>query len=322
MINKKRKIWFPVTSRVHLARQKLLLELLGQEADLNVSEIKMPYSTDEGGKESMGWRAGNVFVEAMKFLDTNDIEIVICRGDRFEMAIVALAATYHRKILAHIEGGEKSSSIDEIVRHSITKLSHLHFPISDQAKERIIRMGENPANVFNFGSLDCEFAIATPKKRLIEEPYILVLHHEILGEEGSYDAIKTELEKIPLKKIYVRNNNDFITEKGEHEFSPENFISLLAYTDCFVSNSSASIKESSILGIPSIVVGNRQAGRLRPSTVTDLTIDEIPELIDTIEAVREIKWKPDNIYFKPYTAEHIARILLNARPEAQKMFYD
>ena len=310
-----------MSNRVFAARQKLLIQALG--SDCIVEEVKIGTQTDGGDQQyDMDYRAAEVYFKAGELIRKHNPDIVLIRGDRFTELMTAAVATYHRKIIAHIESGDVSSSVDEHVRHAITKLAHIHFVTNEKARERVIRMGENPALVYNFGSLDAEFAVVCPKQRLYPDPYILILHHEIKGEEGSYEKIKEELEKVPLKKVYVKSNNDFATEKGEQEFSPENFISLLAYAKCIVGNSSSSIKEASVLGVPAIVVGSRQDGRLRANNVIDLKIEEIPDLVDAIDTIIGIKCTPNHIYFRPYTAEKIAKILLDLRPEVQKKFYD
>ena len=82
-------------------------------------------------------------------------DIVVVRGDRFEVLAATIAAAYSNIPLAHIEGGDVSGTIDESVRHAITKFSHIHFPTNEESRARIIRMGENPKYVFNFGKSGC-----------------------------------------------------------------------------------------------------------------------------------------------------------------------
>src|SRR5256885_6558426 len=97
-------------------------------------------------------------LEATNSLYTADPDVVVICGDRFEQLAIAMAAAYLNKTIAHIEGGDVTGSIDESVRHAITKLAHIHFVTNDDALRRVLAMGEDPRYVFNTGSLDVELA--------------------------------------------------------------------------------------------------------------------------------------------------------------------
>ena len=183
-------------------------------------------------------------------------------------------------------------------------------------------MGEDPERVFNFGSLDCEFAVEVPKRRLIEEPYILVLHHEIKGEEGSYRKVIEAVQKTGLKHVSVKSNNDFLNANGTNEFSPENFIRLLWGAECLVGNSSSGIKEASVLGTPVANVGSRQQGRHKPMNVADCNYGNLYETIMDQLKVGSSKYPVLEDYYQPDTAQNIANVLLNTKVEFQKKFYD
>ena len=174
-------------------------------------------------------------------------------------------------------------------------------------------MGEDPSWVYNFGSLDCEFAVMVEKKRLIEDPYILVLHHEIKGEAGSYTKVIEAVKKTGLKHVSVKSNNDFVDAQGTNQFSPENFIRLLWGAECIVGNSSSGIKESSILGVPAINVGQRQQGRHKPKNVIDTSFANIEEAIKLVINSKSFfgLGAVYEDYYKPDTAKNIANILLN-----------
>lgn len=121
------------------------------------------YTSIEGGDNvAMSKTTGLAILEFTTALQRFKPDIVVIRGDRFEVLSAAVASAYLNKTVAHIEGGDVSGTIDESVRHAITKLSHLHFVTNEQSKNRLLRMGENPEYVYNVGSLDIEFLKHVP----------------------------------------------------------------------------------------------------------------------------------------------------------------
>src|SRR6476660_4583637 len=181
----KRRICFPITSRAYYGRSQLLIRKLhdhpGIELELMLggSILLDKYSRHiaedieargftisaslfnviEGGNHvAMAKTACLTALEFTNGLYTLDPDVVVICGDRFEQLAIAMAAAYMNKTIAHIEGGDRSGSIDESVRHAITKLAHLHFVTNADAHRRVLAMGENPEYVFNTGSLDVELA--------------------------------------------------------------------------------------------------------------------------------------------------------------------
>lgn len=304
-----KKILFLVSNRVHLARQQKLLNLLKEKSELFVEEVRINQSNDEGDFEAKkDLRAAECYLAAGNFITKYDPDIVLVRGDRFEMLPVAMVASYRGKTVAHIEGGDKSGAIDNKVRHAISQLADIHFPTNDDAVKRLKKMGIPAKHIHQVGSLDVELAHELPKEEPKEE-YILVLHHEIKGEMGSYREVEQAVQGYSYKKIYVKSNNDYATTTGEQEFSPEKFLQLLYGAKCAVGNSSSFIKEAGIMGTPVVLVGNRQDGRVRTRNI----IDTIPR---DREITREIglqliagRYDPDLTYYGEKTAEKIVDIL-------------
>lgn len=133
-----------------------LLERFGKVEDLLIKDgFKIDgrfYSLIEGENPvTMAKSTGLGLIEASSILDTLKPEFVVIVGDRFEMMSVVIAAAYQNIKIAHTMGGEVTGTIDESIRHAITKFSHLHFPANEDARERIIKMGENSSDVFNYG---------------------------------------------------------------------------------------------------------------------------------------------------------------------------
>src|SRR5437867_9054963 len=181
----KRRICFPITSRAYYGRSQLLIRKLHSHPSLELelmlggSILLDKYSRHiaddieaggftisaslfnviEGGNHvAMAKTACLTALEFTNGLDALDPDVVVICGDRFEQLAIAMAAAYLNKTVAHIEGGDVSGSIDESVRHAITKLAHVHFVTNAEAERRVLAMGEDPQYVFNTGSLDVELA--------------------------------------------------------------------------------------------------------------------------------------------------------------------
>src|SRR5213592_147769 len=183
--SEKRRICFPITNRAYYGRSQLLIKKLHAHPEIELelmlggSILLDKYSRHiaedieaggftissslfnviEGGNHvAMAKTACLTALEFTNAIYALDPDIVVVCGDRFEQLAIAMAAAYLNKTIAHIEGGDVSGSIDESVRHAITKLAHLHFVTNAEAERRVLAMGENPKYVFNTGSLDVEVA--------------------------------------------------------------------------------------------------------------------------------------------------------------------
>ena len=382
----KRKICFPITSRVHYARQKRFLNLLNKHpkvelqlvvggsillekygekflpaiklAGFNINETL--FNVIEGGQNiAMAKTAGLTALEFSNSLHKLNPDIVIIRGDRFEQLAMAMVAAYLNKTIAHIEGGDVSGTIDESVRHAITKLAHLHFVTNEDSRRRVIQMGENPRRVFNVGSLDVEFTSLVDKKLDgsvvnltgtgdpvdVTKPFIVVMQHPVTTEKNNRRNIEATIKavkEIKIPTVWFWPNEDAGTneiakalrvfrEKNKDsnfpirfvtDILPEDFIGLLRRTSCLVGNSSAGIKESSYLGTPVVNIGTRQNNRLKGLNVIDVGCDtrEITKAVK--EQLKHGKYPQSIIYYKPDTGKKIADVLIRAKLYGQKKFYD
>ena len=183
---RRRKICFIITSFIHYSRNLLILDELRKRPDVelhiiiggaallakysskyahvrevltrdgfgNLHEVYFNLEGDNGVTKAKTIGLG--IIEFASFMDKISPDLVIVRGDRFEVLAAAIAASNLNIPIAHIEGGDITGSIDESVRHAITKLAHIHFATNEQSKKRIIKMGERKNYVFNFGSPDIE----------------------------------------------------------------------------------------------------------------------------------------------------------------------
>ena len=250
--------------------------------------------------------------EMATVLDNLAPDVVVTIADRFETMATAVAAAYMNLPLVHIQGGEITGSIDEKVRHAVTKLADLHFVASEKAAERVIRMGERPGAVFVTGcpSIDvAKAAIANPAidvdvfdayggvgARLdLSKGYIVVLQHPVTTEYGdSRHQVEETLHAVAgcgLPALWFWPNVDAGsdgTSKGIRAFRethtlpnvhffknlpPEDFLRLLYASRCIVGNSSVAIRECAYMGVPAVNIGSRQQGRDRGRNVVDVDYD-------------------------------------------------
>lgn len=381
-----RKICFPIMNRIHYARQKHLLDLLNknpkielqlvvggsvllekygerflsaiQSAGFTVNETL--FNVIEGGNHvTMAKTAGLTALEFSNSLHKLNPDIVLIRGDRFEQLAAAMVAAYLNKTIAHIEGGDVTGTIDESVRHAITKLAHIHFVTNEAARKRVIQMGENPRSVFNVGSPDVEFAALVDRKmdgRVVNQtgmgakidlkkPFLMVMQHPVTTEKNNRRNIEITLKTIDelnMPTVWFWPNSDAGTgdmakviriyrEQGKlknnkirfvTDILPENFIALLRSASALVGNSSAGIKECSHLGIPVVNIGTRQQNRLRDENVLDVGYNGLAIKKAIQKQLAHGPYAQSNIYYKPNTSKKIVEILSKTKLYNQKKFYD
>lgn len=228
-------------------------------------------------------------------------DMVVTVADRFETMATAIAASYLNIPLIHLQGGEISGNIDDRVRHAITKLADYHFVATRLSRERVISMGEAPERVYNFGcpamdiltnenlSISNDTMPKTPrgvgKPVNWEKPYILMLQHPVTTSYGQgFAQINETLKALKsfsnLQKIVLWPNPDAgsdeiskgirqFREKNSKDikfsffinFSPENYARVLNNAACAVGNSSSFLREGAFLGVPAVIVGDRQRNR-------------------------------------------------------------
>jgi len=287
-----------------------------------------------------------------------DPDIIVTVGDRFETIGTAIASAYMNIPLAHTMGGEVTGTIDESVRHAITKLAHIHFPANQDAAERIIRMGEEPDTVHVVGCprMDMVADIARSDDSLpgseamemegvgghvdLDAPYLLVSQHPVTTEYGQGELqIEQTLEalrRLDMPTIMLWPNSDAgsedisrgmrkFRERSQHEhirfyknFPVETFIRLMLHCSCMIGNSSAAIREGAFLGIPAVNVGTRQVGRERGENVRDVGYDA-NRIADAVEAqVAHGRYDRDPLYGDGQTGARIADILATTTIKQQK----
>ena len=259
-------------------------------------EILLSSDTSIGISKSMGL-AMISFCEAFDRLKPN---IIIIIGDRYEIFAAASAATVARIPIAHIHGGETTEgAFDESFRHSITKMSYLHFTSTEEYRKRVIQLGEDPQRVFNVGAIGIE-NIKTidllEKDKLQEtlgyqfgEKTILVTFHPTTLEnntaENQFKNLLDAIEEFEtIKVIFTKSNADIggkIINNMIDEYVKRNnqksvaytslgsvkYLSVMKYCDVVVGNSSSGIIEAPAFMIPTINIGDRQKGRVQAKSV-------------------------------------------------------
>lgn len=299
------------------------------------------------------------FGEAYKDLKP---DIVVVLGDRYEIMSAAFAALISRIPIAHIHGGEVTiGAFDDAIRHSITKMSWLHFATNEIYKKRIIQLGESPSKVYNFGGLGAERTknIKLYKKKELEkllnfklenDKLLMITFHPITLEDSSsfhqFKCLLKVLDKIKnrffiftlpnsdtdgriiidLIKKFNRKNSDrsrYFVSLGQKKY-----FSLLKYCYAVVGNSSSGILEVPSFQIPTINIGDRQKGRYMPPSVINCkpTISSISSAFKKIENInfRKKLKKSTNPYYKKNTARNIANKLSTIKipNDIKKKFID
>ncbi len=259
------------------------------------------------------------------FLVRTRPDIVIIHGDRIETLACAQAAVFNNIKVAHIEGGEITGSLDEIMRHAITKLSHVHFVSNNKAKNRLIQMGEKRDSIFNIGSTHLSLIksknlpkIQDVKKRynINFEKYGIIILHPITHDHYSFfkdvKKIIDEIKKLKINFVVINPNNDFgstfIFEQYKKLKKLKNFkiiqsmrfeyyLTLLKNCRFIVGNSSSGIIEAPYFGVPSINLGNRQKNRSFTDCIknVDFNKDKILNYIK-LYYKKEKRFTKTNIY--------------------------
>ncbi|MGK7873250.1 MAG: UDP-N-acetylglucosamine 2-epimerase [Xenococcaceae cyanobacterium] len=307
---------------------------------------------------TMAKSTGLGLLELPTIFDQLKPDIVVTVGDRFETMATAVAAVYTNIPLAHTMGGEITGTIDESIRHAVTKLAHIHFPANQQAAQRIIHMGEDPDTVHVVGCprIDLVVEIARNNGHLpdrmwlekegvgghinLDEKFLLVVQHPVTTEYGQGEDQITEtlmaLQKLQMPTIMLWPNVDAGSEdvaRGmrkfrEHyrhdnirfykNFPVETFVRLMKNCACMVGNSSAAIREGALLGVPAVNIGTRQIGRDRGKNLIDVGCDR-EEILEAIkQQLSNGRYCPDPIYGDGKAGQRIADILANCSVQIQK----
>ena len=377
MLMNKRKICVVITARPSYARIKTALSAIQNHPNLELqlvlagsallsrygdvskiiekdgfSAVERIYNIIEGeSPTSMAKTTGMAIMELSTAFYNLKPDIVVTIADRFETIATSIAASYQNITLAHIQGGEVTGNIDEKVRHANTKLADIHLVASDDARQRVIKMGEAEDTVMNTGCPSMDLAREVLSRPELDfDPiikyggvggninwkngYIVVMQHPVTTEfEESKGHIEETLRAVTELNIPTfwfwpnvdagsdgtsngirgyRENNDTSNIHFFKNMEPDDFLRLIINSKCLVGNSSVGIRESAFLGVPVVNIGSRQNRRQRASGVVDCEYSK-NEIKSSIESqLKIVKYDSEYIYGDGYAGKKIANILANS----------
>ena len=378
----KRKVCVVVASRANYGRIKSTMQAARDHPDLELQLIvgasallykygsaidvirkdgfeprAVVYMIVEGeNPTTMAKSTGLGLMELPTLFEQLEPDVVLTVADRFETMATAIAATYMNLPLAHTQGGEVTGSIDESVRHAITKLAHVHFPATQLSAERLVRMGEDPAKIFVTGcpSLDLlgqadlelhddlldKYHSGTGPQLDLSQDYLLVLQHPVTTEYGQgreqIEATLEAVQRVGIPTLMMWPNVDAGSDdvaKGirmfrEHgrpdnvnfyrNFAPEDYYRLMKNCRCMVGNSSSAIREGAFMGVPAVNVGTRQQGRERGRNVMDVGYDADAIVGAVRRQVDHGPYEPDHLYGDGHAGGRIADVLASVELTVQK----
>ncbi len=241
-----------------------------------------------------------------------ETDLIVVHGDRVEALAGAVVGALNNILVCHIEGGELSGTVDELIRHSITKLSHTHFVANNASKNRLLQMGESDSSIFIIGSPEVDImlseslpSIAKVKTRygITFDNYGIFIYHPVTTELNKLKlrirAVIKGLVKSNKNYVVIYPNNDSgsdiifseldkIKDNKKFKFFPslrfEYYITLMKNAEFIIGNSSAGVREASVFGIPSINIGSRQNNRANYNSIKNIIEDEM-EILKAISSL-------------------------------------
>lgn len=331
----KRKVCVVITARPSYSRIKTALQAIDKHQELELQLVvagaallgrygnAVAYIENDGftiaekvymvlegeNKTAMAKTTGLGVMELANVFYRLQPDMVVTIADRFETIATSIAASYQNIPLVHIQGGEVTGNIDEKVRHANTKLADIHLVASDSARDRVIKLGEQPEKVFNTGCPSIDIARAIKENPLLDfdpiqkyggvgatinaqSDYLVVMQHPVTTEYQSAkeDVLKTLeiVHELGIATFWFWPNVDAGsdgTSNGIRSFresvnppnirffknmEPQDFLRLLVNAKCLIGNSSVGIRECAYLGVPVVNIGSRQNGRERGTNVIDV----------------------------------------------------
>jgi UDP-hydrolysing UDP-N-acetyl-D-glucosamine 2-epimerase len=306
---------------------------------------------------SMAKTTGIGLLELATVFDNLKPDLVLTIADRYETLATAIAASYMNIPVVHVQGGEVTGSIDEKVRHAVTKLADLHLVSTSCAANRVERMGEEPRKIFVTGCPSIDLAAEIlPSPKLDFDPfekyggvgdlnrllngYVVVMQHPVTTEyELSREQVSLTLEavhELDMPALWfwsnvdagadgtsggIRSFREAVRPRNMHFFknmAPTDFLRLLYNSKALIGNSSVGIRECSFLGVPVVNIGTRQAGRERGANVIDVDYSK-DEIISAIRRqTSNGRYAEDRLYGDGNAGSRISKVLAEAPLEIGK----
>jgi UDP-N-acetylglucosamine 2-epimerase (hydrolysing) len=243
-------------------------------------------------------------------------DLIVVHGDRVEALAGAIVGSLNNTLVAHIEGGELSGTIDELIRHSVSKLSHIHYTSNERAKKRLLQMGELEQSIFTIGSPDVDIMFSNQLPNLEEvkryyqieySHYALAMFHPVTTEADSIAQKAQQFVDALIKSdknyVVIYPNNDLgsnhilkayenLENNKRFKIFPslrfEYFLTLLKHANFIIGNSSAGVREAPYYGIPTVNIGSRQQNRVKHQSIINCSNvkEDIHRSIQNIDSVK------------------------------------
>lgn len=379
----KRKICVVVTARPSYSRIRTALKAIQSHPDLELQLIVaasalldrygsiVQYIADDGFEiaasvymvlegenlTSMAKTTGLGLLELATAFDNLRPDVVVTVADRYETLATAVAAAYMNIPVAHVQGGEVTGSIDEKVRHAVTKLADVHFVATEKSAERVIRMGEDPTRVHVTGCPSIDIAAEVFQNPALDfdpfdkyggvgqqvdlsDGYVVVMQHPVTTE---YQMARQHVNETlwAMKRLgfpvlwfwpnvdagsdgtsrairSFRENHQPVNFHFFKNMAPNDFLRLIYNSKCLVGNSSVGIRESSFLGVPVVNIGSRQAGRERGPNVIDVEYDRQAIEQAVSYHMNNGRYESDRIYGTGQAGQKIAQLLAEVELTIEK----
>jgi GDP/UDP-N,N'-diacetylbacillosamine 2-epimerase (hydrolysing) len=320
------------------------------------SEIGFKYLADDG--KSMVKSVGDLTVQFADLFATRKPDIIFVEGDRGEMLAAAMVGGFMNIPVVHSSGGDISGSIDNSIRHAITRFAHIHFPITSGSAERLIKMGEEPWRIYMFGTP----GIGLEMKKLLtsnevmkqlgfqpEKPLLLVIQHPVTteAEAAGWQMEETlkAISELNEQTVLIYPNSDAGSQKmikviEDYNFSDsvrvfknldrDLFLSIMSSSSVMIGNSSSALVEAPYFNLPSVNIGSRQSGRERSMNVIDVIHDKDSIKDAIVKAIYDEKIKANISKSKsPYSgisvgkkiAEFLSKFEINEELLQKKITY-
>lgn len=310
---------------------------------------------NQGSHSSMAEALSNTIMGLSNYLEELRPDLIVIHGDRIEALAGAIVGAFNNIKVAHIEGGEVSGTIDESIRHAITKFSHFHFVSNEEAKNRVIQLGEDKDSIYVIGSpdIDIMYSDDLPPIDVVKNrydidyaKYAVLMYHPVTTEIASLQTnVKQLVDAViesELNYVVIYPNNDIgsdiiLSEYEKFKGNPkikiypslrfEYFLTLLKHSDFIIGNSSAGVREACVYGVPSINIGNRQHGRVKNNKNEFIinSAESSRDIINAIEAANKEQCEPESFFGNGNSDELFVKIIEGKRiweTDFQKYFVD
>jgi len=349
-----------IVSGTHLSREYgMTLDEIKADGIRVDQQIKIPVNSQS--ELDISNNQAQALIKFTELFLAERYNALLLLGDRYEMLAISIAAGNTRTPIFHLCGGDTTEgALDEWIRHSITKISYLHFTTNEESRNRVIQLGEEPSRVFNYGStsIDNILAVADMSKQealksigLDNCRYVLCTYHPVTMEDGNLgNKIASFMEAIKqypeLQFVITKSNADqggaqinHLLDQAEkaikniHVFSSlgvRRYLSLMRHAEFVLGNSSSGIIETPAFHIPTVNIGNRQRGRLQSESIVNCSDDTV-SIVDAIrialsECHRALCQKVISPYGNGHAAEQIAaksiEVVMSNTIDLRKKFYN